>query len=377
VQSIHLQPRIVGNDETYDNITIQGGDGWLYQNGSFTFVHIGNQNNVSDINDYGVLAGFYSPNNSTPRYGFIENGVGQPVTTIDLSPNVSTDVEGINDSGDYIGSSYLHGGNTYSAFSVVGGTLTFFNPFGSNDAHANGINNAGDIVGTYGTHSYLEHNGVFTNIDVPGATQTAATDINNAGQIVGVYWDAAGRGHGYIETNGVVVTVDNPLGTNSTGVYGINDAGQVAGNYYDASNSPKAFIATINNPSGAATDDVLVANPQGGTLVGGAGNDSFVFTAAPQTPNTIADFTSGHDVIQVSAFGFGGALAHGAAPTVLTGMPAAVTNAAPGGDFILDNSNPSGATLYWDANGGSGADATAVAVLHGVNALLPTDFHVV
>ncbi|HXD44415.1 MAG TPA: VCBS domain-containing protein [Pseudolabrys sp.] len=368
---------VVGNDETYDNITIQGGDGWLYQNGSFTFVHIGNQNNVSDINDYGVLAGFYSPNNSTPRYGFIENGVGQPVTTIDLSPNVSTDVEGINDSGDYIGSSYLHGGNTYSAFSVVGGTLTFFNPFGSNDAHANGINNAGDIVGTYGTHSYLEHNGVFTNIDVPGATQTAATDINNAGQIVGVYWDAAGRGHGYIETNGVVVTVDNPLGTNSTGVYGINDAGQVAGNYYDASNSPKAFIATINNPSGAATDDVLVANPQGGTLVGGAGNDSFVFTAAPQTPNTIADFTSGHDVIQVSAFGFGGALAHGAAPTVLTGMPAAVTNAAPGGDFILDNSNPSGATLYWDANGGSGADATAVAVLHGVNALLPTDFHVV
>src|SRR6185312_10204217 len=107
------------------------------------------------------------------------------------------------------------------------------------------------------------------------------------------------------------------------------------------------------------------------------GNDTFVFTAAPQTANTIADFTPGSDVIQVSAFGFGGGLTHGATPTVLTGTPASVTNAAPGGDFIFDNSDPNGGTLYWDANGGSGADATAVAVLHGVSSVHPTDFHVV
>jgi VCBS repeat-containing protein len=370
--------QIVGFSQTYDAGSIQGYDGWIYDNGLFTTVHIGNQNSVSDINNFGVLAGFYSPNNSTPRYGFIQDSL--TTTTIDLTPNISTTVDGINDAVNFVGSSYLHAGNIYSGFASIGGVITYLNPFGSNDAHANGINNANDIVGSYSlggvAHSYLDHNGVFTNVDNPGAIQTIAVDINNAGQMVGFYQDGASQWHGFINTGGVFTTVDNPLGVGAGGtqVLGINDAGQLVGTYYDGANIPHAFVATIDNPINQSTNDVLVANLAGGSLFGGAGDDTFVFNAPPQTQSVITDFVHGQDVLQISAAGFDHGLISGAILTVLTGAPAGVLGGV-NGYFFFDDSNPAGATLYWDASGGSGVDATAVATLQGVTTLVSSDFH--
>jgi len=366
---------IGGHSQTYDAGYIQGIDAWIYNNGSFTTIHIGNQNAVNDINSFGVIAGFESPGNSTPRYGFIENGA--TITTIDLSPYASTTVGGINDAGNFVGSSYLHAGTTYSGYANIGGVYTFLNPFGSTDTYATGINNANDIVGIYGTHAYLDHNGVFTNVDDPLGVQTVADDVNNAGQIVGYYRDASNHWHGYIDTAGVFATIDNPLGVNGTFVSGINDAGQIVGWYADASNINHAFVATLNNPVGQSTNDVLVASPQGSTLVGGAGNDTFVFNFAPPTQSTIADFVHGQDMLQISAAGFDHGLTTGATPTLLTGAHAGVSNAGSNGYFIFDDTDPTGGTLYWDATGGSGADAVALVKLQGVNALLPSDFHIV
>jgi Ca2+-binding RTX toxin-like protein len=176
----------------------------------------------------------------------------------------------------------------------------------------------------------------------------------------------------------VFTTIDNPLavGSGGTAVNGINDAGQVVGAYYDAANVPHAFVATINNPVGQSTDDVLVANALGSTLSGGGGNDTFVFNAAPLTQSFIDDFVHGQDTLQFSAAGFDHGLTTGATPTVLTGAHAALTGGA-NGYFIFDNTDPTGGTLYWDATGGSGADAIAVAKLAGVTALLMSDFHIV
>jgi len=50
--------QIAGYSEVYDDGSIQGLDGWVYNNGAFTTIHIGNQNAVTDINSFGVLAGF-------------------------------------------------------------------------------------------------------------------------------------------------------------------------------------------------------------------------------------------------------------------------------------------------------------------------------
>jgi PEP-CTERM motif len=51
-----------------------------------------------------------------------------------------------------------------------------------------------------GEHGFLLQNGVFTQIDFPGAVYTEAGDSNNRGQFVGLFGDAAGVTHGFLAT---------------------------------------------------------------------------------------------------------------------------------------------------------------------------------
>jgi uncharacterized membrane protein len=48
-------------------------------------------------------------------------------------------------------------------------------------------------------NAFLLNNGVFTIINVPGASDTAAEGINSLGQIVGSFADSTGR-HGFLDT---------------------------------------------------------------------------------------------------------------------------------------------------------------------------------
>jgi hypothetical protein len=56
---------------------------------------------------------------------------------------------------------------------------------------------------------------------------------------------------------------------------------------------------------------------------------------------------------------------------------AGVVNGGTNGVFVFDNTNPTGGTLYYDADGGSANNAVAVVKLQGVSSLLQSDFHVV
>lgn len=47
------------------------------------------------------------------------------------------------------------------------------------------------------------------------------------------------------------------------------------------------------------------------------------------------------------------------------------------GCFIFDNDGADIRTLYWDANGGNGSDAIALAMLNGVSTLQQSDFLIV
>ena len=82
-------------------------------------------------------------------------------------------------------------------------------------------------------------------------------------------------------------------------------------------------------------------------------------------------------MLQISAAGFGGGLTAGATPTLVTGVPASISNPGPDGACIFDDTDPAGGTLYWDATGGSGADATPIAYRQGVSSLNPSDLHLV
>jgi probable HAF family extracellular repeat protein len=117
-------------------------------------------------------------------------------------------------------------------------TLTFFDVPGSTSTGAAGINNAGQIVGSYNDstgrrHGFLDTSGVFTTLDFPGSTFTAPTGINNLGQIVGFY-----SGGVFLYANGTfsnlpIAASDFPFPFNWPGQVAINDSGQIVGTTAD------------------------------------------------------------------------------------------------------------------------------------------------
>ncbi len=122
---------------------------------------------------------------------------------------------------------------------VIGPTITLkfisIDVPGSTSTQAIGINNAGQIVGRYidsagAEHGFLDSGGVFSTIDAPyGAT--IASGINNIGQIVGRSGTSL-----FVEQNGafVQISLPGPLFTDfgsapSVNHPSINDTGQIAG----------------------------------------------------------------------------------------------------------------------------------------------------
>src|SRR5947209_848395 len=129
--------------------------------------------------------------------------------------------------------------------------------------------------------------------------------------------------------------------------------------------------------SGDGSDNALIAK-NGAIMTGGAGADAFVFAQPLATPATITDFAAGSDHLQISASGFGHGLTAGASiPLVTSADPASASHPGSGGYFIFDNAGANAGTLYWDATGGAGTDATALVHLNNVTALLSSDFHLV
>jgi probable HAF family extracellular repeat protein len=89
---------------------------------------------------------------------------------------------------------------------------------------------------------FLYDNGTYTTLNDPLATgATSAYGINDRGQIVGSYGDSSGL-HGFVYDNGTYTTFNNPSNPNGTVLYGINNAGQMVGNYYDANGVQQGFL---------------------------------------------------------------------------------------------------------------------------------------
>jgi len=71
----------------------------------------------------------------------------------------------------------------------------------------------------------------FTTIDVPGALRTFPYGINDAGQIVGTYEDFTTRRHGFLRDVDGSYTMLDVAGAYQTWAYGINGSGQIVGVY--------------------------------------------------------------------------------------------------------------------------------------------------
>lgn len=136
-----------------------------------------------------------------------------------------------------------------------------FDPPGAVWTTANGINQAGVIVGYYigsdGTiHGFLrELGGSFTVLDAPGHGNgtgfgTIAWSINAAGEITGTLRDQQGVIRSWVRRNGEFTTFDAPhAGTGpfqGTNAQNINPEGEVAGEYIDSANVYHAFVRSCD-----------------------------------------------------------------------------------------------------------------------------------
>jgi len=244
------------------------------------------------INARGDIVGrFVDSSMGIPR-GFHRYNDGTYAPPIDAPvANTGTVARGINSAGDIAGKYFdpTFPSLTHGFVLTAAGKFTSFdvNVTGSipGSTIANSINNVGQIVGNYGTfgsavgcgltgHGYLRNtNGSITTIDFPTGSviATFAQGIDDAGNIVGTYitaptppapcsLNALVTAHGYIrDSKGNFSSIDAPswTGAMETIVNRISDAGDVIGVYSTAQATLSVLLGDTPVPPGIGAYFVL------------------------------------------------------------------------------------------------------------------------
>jgi probable HAF family extracellular repeat protein len=193
-------------------------------------------------------------------------------------------LSGINGHGLAVGGFCPQGCNDYSGqygytYSYKTGKMqTISFPLKGASTTAYGINDEGTIVGGYcpnalscpqgafspASDGFMETNGVFITLDYPGAQDTSALAVNNSGAVVGDYIINNTGPHAFLYQNGTFTNIDFP-GSNFTVASGINNYGVVAGFFtttagalhgFTYSNSTFTQIDRPDSPKGSGVNGI-------------------------------------------------------------------------------------------------------------------------
>ena len=198
------------------------------------------------VNDEGVIAGFYGANVSN---GFLLTE--GKFRTVDFPGAVATALRGINNLGDVSGTYSVVDLNADEFGFIIpcrGPAISFKlpDPTGTGIV-VGGINDLRQLVGYYtdATSTLVgflrQPSGQFVSVIVPGALSTQVYGINDCGIVVGVYGDGS-TAHGFYGRPGNLHSFDLP-GAAATFAQGINNEGRIVGRYATADGVPHAFVS--------------------------------------------------------------------------------------------------------------------------------------
>ena len=314
-----------------------GGDIWFGPSGSYTTPVVGGYSYHTFIHELGHAVGLEHPHDGSPV----------PIAGEDqLKYSVMSYQDNATDTNGYYGSSYFPTSfmlNDIAALQYLYGL--------------NGTTNQGDTV-----YSWVAGSKVYECLWDTGGTDT----VDASSQTLSVTLNLNG---GTWSTIGSSYSNDATLVRNSLGIA------------YDVVTA--TVDSRIENAIGTAVADTLIGNAKanvltGGagadTLTGGAGADVFRFVTTTHGGDTLTDFTTGSDKIQVVSTNFGGLpvgtlassrFVSGAAPTALD------ANAV----FLY---NPTTGVLTFDSNGTGAGGTTVLTTLNsGFRTLVAGDIQVV
>jgi hypothetical protein len=200
------------------------------------------------IDDEGVIAGFYGANVSN---GFLLTE--GKFRTVDFPGAAATALRGINNLGDVSGTYSIVDLNADEFGFIIprrGPAISFTlpDPTGTGIV-VGGINDLRQLVGYYTDATsrlvgfLRQPSGEFVGVIFPGAVITQVLGINDCGIVVGTYGDGS-TAHGFYGRPGNLHSVDFP-GAIDTFAQGINNEGRISGRYATADGVPHAFITGI------------------------------------------------------------------------------------------------------------------------------------
>jgi uncharacterized membrane protein len=191
------------------------------------------------VNNSGITVGQYIDNNGV-SHGYILKGTEvTKVTTVDDPKGNYTACLGVNPNGEMAVVGLYLSGNNIGGFVYRDGKFTDIpGPVGATGSAAQGVNDAGDIVGYYYDsagvpHGFLLKGKTYTTLDVPGALGTFAAGINNQGSIV-LYWNDSQNVAESSLYDGKTYKKINVPGAAQTLAFGINAAGDVIYEWLDS-----------------------------------------------------------------------------------------------------------------------------------------------
>jgi hypothetical protein len=198
------------------------------------------------VNGEGVIAGFYGANVSN---GFLLTE-GQ-FRTVDFPGAVSTALRGINNLGDVSGTYSIVDLNADEFGFIIprrGTAISFKLPNPTDTGIVvGGINDLRQLVGYYtdATSTLVgflrQPSGQFVSVIVPGAVSTQVLGINDCGIVVGTWGDGS-TAHGFYGRPGNLQSFDLPRAA-ATFAQGIDNEGRIVGRYATADGVAHAFVS--------------------------------------------------------------------------------------------------------------------------------------